>query len=59
MLYEKKKKIYLQHVPSWVHWSGADLLCLASEWYTEPGKLLQPRKKQDRQEPGEADHSQQ
>lgn len=43
----------------WVHWSGSDLPCLPSEQYTEPGKSLQPGEKQDRQEPGEADHSQQ
>lgn len=43
----------------WVQWSGSDLLCLASEQYTELGKSLQPGEKHDRQEPGEADHSQQ
>lgn len=43
----------------WAQWSGSDLLCLASEQNTEPGKALQPGEERDRQEPGEADHSQQ
>lgn len=43
----------------WVQWSGSDLPCLASEQQPEPGKSLQPGEKHERQEPGEADHSQQ